>query len=277
MNNTFNIHRFNLLLKRQWLEFGKVYLMTLGIVLAIIICFYGISFSNIDEYKKSSIVNNLLRFRIPLFVLLGLLFISITASAYFSHLGNKARAIGDLLTPASKLEKYSTAIIYSTIVPILSYLIIFYVVDFAFIQTSLNNHTETQNVYENGGYVDRTMRNVDWLFFKFLLLSNRDFWYLVSICTGFSLLVTSVFLSGSIYFSRFQYIKTLVTVAALISILTLTYMQASQFFFTNKIRVTSNQNYGNKDGDLLIIVAAIALVALFFYVVGYIRYKEKEV
>lgn len=278
MNNTFNIHRFTLLLKRQWLEFGKIYLMTLAVVLAIIVCFYGLSFSNVNEYKKANIINNLLRFREPLFALLGLLFISIASSAYFLHLGNKARAIGDLLTPASNLEKYTTAIVYTTIVPILSYLFIFYVVDFAFIQTNLSNYKDTQNVYENGEYIHRTMQNSDWLFFRYSILSTTHFGYVFSVCTAFSVLVTSVFLSGSIYFNRFQYIKTLVSVAAFISVATLIYMKASQFFFSNKVHITANQSYRNSnDNSLFLVVAAIALVALFFYIVGYIRYKEKEV
>lgn len=277
MNNTFNLHRFTLLLKRQWLEFGKIYLMTSAVVLAIILCFYGISFSNVEEYKKANIINNLLRFREPLFALLGLLFISIAASAYFSHLGNKARAIGELLTPASNLEKYTTAIVYATVVPILSYLLIFYLVDFSFIQANLSNYKDVQNVYENGEYVNRTLQNGDWLFFRHSLLDMPRFRYAISVCTVFSVLVTSVFLSGSIYFNRFQYIKTLVAVAAFISAATLIYMQAGQFFFDNKVRTTANQSYGNDDSGLYLIVAAVTLVALFFYVVGYIRYKEKEV
>lgn len=277
MNNTFNLHRFNLLLRRQWLEFGKIYLMTLGVVLAIILCFYGISFSNVEEYKKANIINNLLRFREPLFALLGLLFISIAASAYFLHLGNKARAATDLLTPASRLEKYMTAVVYATVVPILSYLLIFYLVDFSFVQTHLGNYKDVQNIYENGEYVNRTLQNGDWLFFQNNALSHSHFGYMVSICITFSALVTSVFLLGSIYFNRFQYIKTLVAVSAFISAATLIYIQAGQFFFVNQVRVTSNQSYGNNDSGLNLIVVAIVLVALFFYMVGFIRYKEKEV
>lgn len=278
MNNTFKIHRFTLLLKRQWLEFGKVYLMTLAVVFAIIICFYAMSFSNVDEYKKADIINNLLRFRIPLFVLLGLLFISIVASAYFLHLGNKARAIGDLLTPASKLEKYTTAIVYTTIVPILSFLLIFYMVDFAFVQANLNNYSDTQNIYENGEYINRTMQNSDWLFFRYSMLSTTHFGYLVGICTTISVLVTSLFLAGSIYFNRFQYIKTLVAVVAFVSVATLVYFQAIQFFFDNKVRISPNQTYDDNHGNgPFLVVTALALVALFLYVVGYIRYKEKEV
>ena len=41
MNNTFNIQRLGLLLKRQWLEFGKIYLITVAVALGVIITFYG--------------------------------------------------------------------------------------------------------------------------------------------------------------------------------------------------------------------------------------------
>jgi len=278
MNNTFNLHRFNLLLKRQWLEFGKVYLMTLGVVLVILLCFYILNLNNIESYIKSNTANYILRFREPLFTLLGLLFISIAATTYFTHLGNKAKAIGDILTPASVLEKYLTGIFYTTIVPILSYVLIFYVVDFIFIKANFSSYTYVDNVYIQGKYVEKTIEKNDWLFFNYNALSHSYFNYAASVCSVFSLVVTSIFLAGSIYFNRFQYIKTIVSVSVFIGVLTLVYIQTVNFFFDNKVLVNPNQSDHNSgEFSMYILVTAMMLIALFFYVLGYIRYKEKEV
>jgi len=278
MNNTFNLHRFNLLLKRQWLEFGKVYLMTLGVVLVILLCFYAMNLSSIEEHIKSNNANYTLRFREPLFTLLGLLFISIAATTYFTHLGNKAKAIGDILTPASVLEKYLTGVFYTTIVPILSYVLIFYLVDFIFIKANFSSYTDVDSVYVKGKYVKKTIEKNDWLFFNYNALSHSYFNYVASACSVFSLVVTSIFLAGSIYFNRFQYIKTIVSVSIFIGMLTLVYFQTVSFFFDDKVLINPNQSHNNSgEFYMYILIAAMMAIALFFYVLGYIRYKEKEV
>lgn len=278
MNNTFNTRRFSLLLKRQWLEFGKIYLMSLGIIVAIIVGFYLFNFPDITEYKKTEMVAYRINFREPLFTLLGPLFISIIAGTYFAHLGNKAKATSDLLTPASKLEKYATAIIYTSIVPILSYVFIFSVVDFCFVQAYLSDYSYVEKVYEGGQYVNRTIEKGDWLFFNHSHLLHSYFNEVVLICSSFSILITAVFLMGSIYFNRFQYIKTLVTVSALVSVAMPIYVQAGKFFFHNKVRIsTDNSLSGPGDNGPILIATGITIIALFFYIVGYIRYKEKEV
>ena len=86
MNNTFNIQRLGLLLKRQWLEFGKIYLITLAVALGVIITFYGFStWSIIAEDRPFS--PWALNFREPFFLIFGFLFITVIASSYFAHLG----------------------------------------------------------------------------------------------------------------------------------------------------------------------------------------------
>ncbi|RZL57709.1 MAG: hypothetical protein EOO93_17695, partial [Pedobacter sp.] len=91
MNNTFNINRFGLLLKRQWLDFGKIYLISLVVVIGVIIGFYAFSAPLPSKTNNFDYDSNLdMRFRYPLFLILGFLFISIVASSYFSLLGQKS-------------------------------------------------------------------------------------------------------------------------------------------------------------------------------------------
>ena len=87
MNNTFSIQRFGLLLKRQWLEFGKIYLISLVVVLGVLLTFYGFQYYSIthfEHFENRSYSRNPLIFRIPLFLVTGLIFITIMASTYFA-------------------------------------------------------------------------------------------------------------------------------------------------------------------------------------------------
>ena len=97
MNNTFNLQRFGLLLKRQWLEFGKIYLVSLVVALGVIIAFYGFALWPYLIQTVKEPFDFRLNFREPLFFIFGFIFISIIASNHFAHLGQKPKAIIDLL------------------------------------------------------------------------------------------------------------------------------------------------------------------------------------
>ncbi len=133
MNNTFNIQRLGLLLKRQWLEFGKIYLITVAVALGVIITFYGFLLSSYFIYHSRQPDYYSLNFREPLFLIFGFLFITIIASSYFAHLGQKPKATIDLMIPASTFEKFLTSIFFTGILSTVSFVIIFYLTDLAFV------------------------------------------------------------------------------------------------------------------------------------------------
>jgi hypothetical protein len=90
MNNTFNINRFGLLVKRQWLDFGKIYLISLIVIAGILTGFY---IFNIPTALRNNRINDdgyfNMGFRIPLFLIMGFIFISVVSSSYFSCFGQK--------------------------------------------------------------------------------------------------------------------------------------------------------------------------------------------
>ncbi|RZL44582.1 MAG: hypothetical protein EOO93_27790, partial [Pedobacter sp.] len=140
MNNTFNINRFGLLLKRQWLDFGKVYLISLLVVVGALVGFYFYYIPSPFKENNFDYDGNLdMRFRYPIYLILGFLFISIVASSYFSLLGQKSRAILELMTPASTFEKFLSGVFYTTLVSFASYIILFYLIDLSFVKY-LNMH-----------------------------------------------------------------------------------------------------------------------------------------
>lgn len=267
MNNTFNINRFGLLLKRQWLDFGKIYLISLVVLLGIVVGFYGYSIPSPLKDNNFDYDGNLdMRFRYPLFLILGFVFISIVASSYFNILGQKSRAILELMTPASVFEKFLAGVVYTAILSLFSYLLIFYLTDLAFVKY-LNGHLSTfnraglkavesitQEVFNDEGY-----RKYCGYFF------------------AFPFLITSFFLLGSIYFNRFHYIKTALSLMVFIGLASYLVVKFSMWIMEGKVPYHHNYRKDDKDWILLALLLVTSIITIITWAITYIRLKEKEV
>ncbi len=271
MNNTFSIQRFGLLLKRQWLEFGKIYLISLVVILGIFLTFYGFQYYSITHLQNGAFSRNPLEFRIPLFLVTGLIFITIIASSYFANLGQKSRAIIDLMIPASTFEKLVASIFYTTVLGIFGYLLMFYLTDLAFV-TKLRGWYEHSgnNMFLDGKKVDLAEM------FPFFQISDKR--HMVDAFYILPFLFTSVFLLGSIYFEKFHYIKTAISVMIFSGIWAAIIAKAGQELFRNKIPIDGYSHIQHtKDGvESGMIVLLIALTVIF-WALTYVRLKEKEV
>ncbi|RZL50239.1 MAG: hypothetical protein EOP00_05235 [Pedobacter sp.] len=260
MNNTFNIQRFGLLLKRQWLEFGKIYLITLAVALGVLITFYGFSLKNVitEEYGFTPRV---LQFREPLFLIFGFLFITVIASSYFAHLGQKPKAIIDLMIPASTFEKFLTGVIFTAVLSTLSFVLIFYLTDLAFI-------AKVKAISSN--------YNQEATYF-FAKNSPKEFHSIYVIIPMF---VTSIFLAGSIYFNKFHYIKTAISVMIFSGLWAFLIYKTGQLLFEGKVRVeqvSMNTNDAPKGWIELGVFAVFLLLTAIFWTITYVRLKEKQV
>ncbi|WP_406824902.1 hypothetical protein [Pedobacter sp. KACC 23697] len=267
MNNTFNINRFGLLLKRQWLEFGKIYLISLVVLLGIAIGFYSYNIPSPLKDNNFDYDGNLdMRFRYPIFLILGFVFISIVASSYFNILGQKSRTILELMTPASIFEKFLAGVVYTALISVSSYLLIFYLTDLSFVKY-LNGHLNafnhpgikkvesiTQEVSDAGGF--------------------GKYW---SYFFAFPFLITSIFLLGSIYFNRFHYIKTALSVMLFVGLASYVIVKFSGWLMDNKVRNHYNFRNDSKDQILLAILLITSIITVIIWAITYIRLKEKEV
>jgi len=264
MNNTFNINRFGLLLKRQWLDFGKIYLISFGVLIGVLVLFYNISLTDNNLKYLSS---NTLNFRFPLFLITGFLFVSIIASSYFMHLGQKPKAIINILVPASNIEKFLCAIFYTLIIGIPSYLLCFYLIDLSFISSVRATHTLT------GSYTDYQGKKViiDYLTYFFSTGTVKDFYQFYYV----PLLINSVFLLGSIFFQNFHYIKTAISIMVF-GVLWVT----STIFILQKLTnntVWVGNHYWQDESNIFFIMSLVGiLLTLAFWFISFIRLKEKE-
>jgi len=275
MNNIFNIQRFGLLLKRQWLEFGKIYLISLLVALGVIIAFYGFAlwpslFEN-REFRERD-----LNFREPLFIIFGFIFISIIASSYFAHLGQKPKAIIDLLIPASTFEKFLTGVFFTSILAVASFIFIFYAADLAFVAKLRGMYTSVEQVtpYMHNGVEIKSIDHLSYFFSKNYEVVN----FLPIYAVPF--FVISVFLLGSIYFNKFHYIKTAISVMIFSGIMTFILFKTGEFLFEGKIMIQQeNRNVSpmsQNTAEWLGLLLLLTLTAIFWSIT-YVRLKEKEV
>ncbi|MFD0940045.1 hypothetical protein [Pedobacter boryungensis] len=274
MNNTFSIQRFGLLLKRQWLEFGKIYLITLAVALGVIITFYSFATWN-TIFEQRLFSERLLNFREPLFLIFGFLFITVIASSYFAHLGQKSKAIIDLMIPASTFEKFLTGVLFTAVLSTVSFLVIFYLTDLAFVSKlrSIFHNVDTATSFRDSyGKVVETRDN---LAFFFTRNYPKEF---TSVFLLTPVFVTSIFLLGSIYFNKFHYIKTAISVMIFSGIWTYIIVKTGQTMFDNKIPINTGNGENISKGLIeLGMFSLLLLLTAIFWVITYVRLKEKQV
>jgi hypothetical protein len=260
MNNTFNIQRLGLLLKRQWLEFGKIYLITLAVVVGVTIAFYGANIFPLDTFRGVNEFN----FREPFFVAFGFLFITVIASNYFAHLGQKPKAVIDLMIPASTFEKFFVGILFTGLLSTISFFIIFYFCDLAFVS-----------------YVKASLPAVETSEIQ-LFFSKQN----TSKALGFfptyiiPLLTTSIFLLGSIYFNRFHYIKTAISAMIFSGVWAAIVFRSGKLLFEGRIMIQEeNRNSVNVSSSTAewLVVLLLAVLTFIFWSITYLRLKEKQV
>jgi hypothetical protein len=264
MNNTFELQRFGLLLKRKWLEFGKIYLVTLAVAFGVMLIAYTLAFWPLFR-SPEMFSSDRVFFRIPFFIIFGFLFITAVSSNYFAHLGQKPKTIIDLLIPASTFEKFLAGVFFTAMLTTVSFLVLFYLTDFVFI-AKLRNAIES---------VGKTPAHADIpYFFTQPLPEFLSFFYVVPF------FISSVFLLGSVYFDKFHYIKTALSVMVFVGVWAYIVFNAGDFITrdTHAVQGAGPDIIRNDPMYISLSVGfVILLFTLVFWAITYVRLKEKEV
>lgn len=277
MNNTFSIQRFGLLLKRQWLEFGKIYLVSLAVIFGIFLIFYGYYYKEILDRLDHPLSYSwrVLNFREPLFIVTGFLFITIIASNYFAHLGQKSKAIIDLLIPASTFEKFLTGLFFVIFLGIGGYLVLFYVTDLVFVTRFRGLFNGLSELTTKVGEIRevKIAENLPYFFEKNNINEFKPLYFL-------PFLITSIFLLGSIYFNKFHYIKTAISVMIFSGITTYIIFKTGEWLMKGKVLINDgemgNEQFSKSMAEVYVSLLFI-LLTLIFWSITYVRLKEKEV
>ena len=186
MQNTFSFSRIWLLIKKQWFDNAKLYLLSASALVGLLTIIFTIWWlANKDSYRFNEDGTYAI-FLIMLFVS-GLIF----SSTIFSILGDKAKGIYWLSIPATPGEKLATGFFYSFIVFPVIYLVSFWLVKhLTFFLISLDSRNEIIKTDASNIFVKVVLMN---FFIAFFALQ-------------------ALFMLGSVYFERFAFIKTILVI-----------------------------------------------------------------
>jgi hypothetical protein len=280
MNSIFDLSRWRLLLCRHWLENQKRYLLSLLAIFGLLLCWIGLSIL-VGEYHP-------LKDDIQYVTYVGGLYIvgCFYASMQFADLNSSSKGIIFLSIPASHLEKLLCAIFYSVVLFFVVYTIIFYLVDIPMVKIA--NHLG----YERFMASDH-VPGASFIFDKVIRLTD---FYNGTYNSGFFFIfiayfpVQSAFILGSVYFTRYSFIKTTIALLFIWAFFTLLIIKVFSNLPPAGWRDENIASWGHFDKlgqinrvrispwiEKLLDFLLSYTIPLVLWVVTYFRLKEKEV
>lgn len=195
MNQTFSFERFSLLVAKHWAENKKRYLLSAVAMIGLLIVWFLFIMLTDDHYPMAGGLQQVTY----LFSLFGVG--TFYASQYFKDLGSRSKASNFLLIPASSLEKLLCALFYVIVLFFIVFTAVFYLADIIMVTVAnaahlsyTPDHSATiVNVFTSKEVVDGD--------------GEANFYFFLIFFT-----IQSAFLLGSIYFEKYSFIKTAISV-----------------------------------------------------------------
>lgn len=265
MSPSFSFKRLIQLIQKQWVENARLYLLSLAtitFVLGLIHFFWIVGTTrHFDE-----------GFGFGLYWFGLFLCGSIFASNSFGPLGNKEKGTYWLAFPASHGEKFANVLFYNLIVFTLSYTLVFLLV-----------------------------HNIAMAYVKYLIAASpseyilnpmkktKDYYQLIKGLTLLFIGIQALYILGSIYFNRFNYILTTLAFSIIFTLFAYFTFKMGKAFFTGHIGSMGPEHmtvYDNRQGKEFIYdsfvynfykYVAQYIWAPVFYVITWFRLKEKQV
>ena len=275
MNQTFSFQRFSLLVAKNWAENKKRYLLSLVAYISLVFVWYVFVMLTDESHPMARNLQEV-TFLFSL-LLIGPFF----ASQFFSELGSKTKATSYLMVPASNLEKLLCGILYVTVLFLILFIVAFYFVDFIAVLIANAFHPSYNGVTTvNGVQVSAQAANI----FKVGKPSDNIAFYFLT--TFFA--VQSVALLGSVYFQKYSYIKTVISLTLILLISAFLVFEVmgsilpSPAFFSGveyrifdgeKMKIIELPQWSQKLVEYLMFFG----FTIVFWVATYFRLKEKEV
>lgn len=262
MNQTFNFHRFGLMLKLDLAEKGKNNL-GMASLLVVVLLFFMLPVTTSSTFKG---FYEALHY-IALFMVL-LLGSSLYTSSVLASYSAQSTGIASLMIPASTLEKILSALLLNLLF-IIPFLILF-------IELHLLTLNYANSKLPTDGY-------------KYHELSNEIIQY---ICYSYALIQGSIFL-GSIYFPKASYIKSVACAIAIFVIIAAVQINMANTMTGNFEKVNTFPftgwkvwNFGKNfkfyeinypDNFQIFVYIFPLLILLSLWLITYLRLKEKEI
>ena len=191
MNQFFSFKRFQLLVLKHWADNKKRYSLAVLAFVGLLTAWFGLTLlMHEDQVPMSQDVQQTTFFF--LFFVTGTLY----ASQFFRDLSHRTKAGNFLLIPASSFEKLLCGILYSALIFPLVFLAAFYLADSLMVAlaNAIFNFNEKARVF-NVFTIEFFRFNEEWTmsFFPFFIS------------------LQSLFLIGSVYFRKHNFIKTIIS------------------------------------------------------------------
>lgn len=283
-NQVFSFSRWRLLVAKQWLEHGRRYLLSLLAIGGLMAAWEAFIIAVVPYAPLEPFMQFATH-------MVGLYFTgSLFASSLFADLGNRKQALPWLSLPASHLEKLLCAILYGVVLFYLAFTLVFYLVDIPMVHWA-NSILRRHPLNFPGSSTPIPPSLVYNLFTPAGAPLPEKEWHLF---TAGYFMIQAVFLLGSVYFTRFAFIKTVV--AGLLFVLAFVIFQklvlfpmAAEGWSHDFFRWTQDMNeLTDRDRPLhevrlsypleaVLILLAQFGIAPFFWLVTWFRLKEKEV
>ncbi len=224
MNASFSFQRLTWLVQKHWSENGRKYLMSLLVIAGIFVAWFSLQLLGNRDWSMSEDV----QFGAYFFGLFAIG--SFYASIIFSDLNNKSNGTNFLSLPASHLEKTIVAWLFSFVFFYIAYTSVFYIVDIAFVKIA--NQLLATRMHENAtaAAIQNSMSKVTNVFMQ---RENMDVNMMQYFHLGF-IALQAIFFLGSVYFTKYNFIKTAVVCIAFMFITFL------YFYFIDKTLHSDN-------------------------------------
>jgi hypothetical protein len=264
MNNFFNFNRFALLVKRQWVENRKLFLMAMLVVLGIGVVTYS---TNLD-WDSGNLMTVISRY--PLFIIGFFLSGSLFTNYVFRDLFDKNSSTSFLMIPASHFEKQLSACFYAFIIFPIVFLSLFFLLDYTFVNIGNGIQEELTNkkgIEENNYFFNFIFNTKDFQA-SFLILS----WVVLQ---AFVVL-------GSISFMRWSFIKTGFVGFAIILAISFFILFMQKMFLNDLDIQVRTQNFQVRPSDDKFLQDNIFFIFKYiltplFLTIAYFKLKEKQI
>lgn len=281
MNNTFNIKRFGLVIRKDLMENWKRYMLLLLTMLgitAIVLTIPSLEYySSLERYGHiySNLNHDLLTYLSFTFGAFGILF----ASTFMNPMNSKTKRGAYLINPSSMLEKYLSRWLIITIGYIIAFFTILWIADMLRVGLCAARHPDLEvNFLDYTKLIftgDNSWKHHEFVFEKEL--------FIILISTYF--LFQSLFILGSTCWEKASFIKTFTAGAVIQLAYTLLCRWAILLFygnlrgFENVLNSFEPANRNNISLEQAVISAAcvISVFTLTNWILAFFRLRESEI
>ena len=282
MNDIINIKRFALVLKKDFMENWKRYLLYFAALVGIIALIMIIRANDAYDYAKRGyslsligLNKDLLAIATISFIVGGLLF----ASTMMDPMKGKTKRISYLIMPASNFEKYFSRWFIVSIGYIVAFFLALWLADLIRMAVCSARYPEMEVVALNLQYLIAPEEGGNEVWRQYFIPHQA---FLV----GFPIYVLcqSLFVLGSLFWEKLSFIKTFAVGAIILTAFILVCRWTILVFYNKDFNQFGNVLESFKFDEKVTVNQAFSIVAVIIsvfaivnWVIAYIRFKESEI